>query len=154
VTDRSELEAVYLDSVLELSWEDGSRTRVEARPVGTTAGRFPAGVERIHVITAWNPRSRPTSARANAERSRQLRGEVERAGWRHLDAVGRSRDGTWSEDSFAVIDGDAEAVVDLARRFAQHAVYRWTAAQLAVVWTDDPTRPSVRGWSAVTPPGS
>jgi hypothetical protein len=33
---------------------------------------------------------------------------------------------SWSEDSFAVIDGDREQVLDLARRYQQNAVFEWT----------------------------
>jgi hypothetical protein len=152
VTGRGELEAAYLASIIEVVWGAGGRTRLEARPPGTREGTFPEGIERLHVITAWNPRSRRATAVENADRDRQLRSALRRAGWRHLDALGRSRDGTWCEDSHAVLDADPEAVLELARRFEQHAIYEWTPANLAVRWTDDPDRPTVRGWCAITSP--
>jgi hypothetical protein len=150
--DAEGLEAAYLGSVIEVVWDDGARTRLEARPPGDCEGTFPAGVERLHVITAWNPRSRRASPAENVERDRQLRSALRRVGWRHLDALGRSPDGSWCEDSHAVVDADPRAVLELARRFDQHAVYEWTSEHLAVRWTDDPARCTVRGWVAVTSP--
>jgi hypothetical protein len=150
--DAEGLEAAYLGSVIEVMWGHGHRTRLEARPAGTRQGSFPEGVQRIHVITAWNPRSRRASPAENADRDRQLRSALRRVGWRHLDALGRSPDGSWCEDSHAVVDADPQAVLELARRFDQHAVYEWTAEHLAVRWTDDPARSTVRGWTSVTTP--
>lgn len=143
----TELEDVYARSLLEIHWSDGSLVTVEPRPIGVVDGEFSEGVDRIHVITAFNPRSRLLRPGENEERNRLLRDDLDRAGLRHTTAVGRSLDGSWREESFAVLDASPELVLDLARRYEQNAIFEWTDQHLAVLWSDGEPG-SLRGWSA------
>ncbi len=142
---------VYASTVIEIQWDPTTTITVEPRPAGTTEGRFPDGVEHIHVITAFNPRSRLLRTSENQERNRLLRQDLDAAGHNYAEAVGRSPDTSWSEDSYAIIDGDREQVLELGRRYEQTATFEWTPERLDVVWTD-PARQSIeRGWSAREP---
>ena len=149
-----ELAAVYLASVIELELPSGSLT-IAAHPDGAGPGYLPDGLPRgtqhLHVITACNPYSAPLPARSNDERNRLLAVELAARGLTALPARGRSPDRSWEEPGFAVLDGDPTEVLDLARRFEQHAVYELTGDHLAVVWTD-PFQPTVRrGWRLTGP---
>jgi transcriptional regulator with XRE-family HTH domain len=132
--DPATLAELYADTVIEIRWPDRPQI-VQPRPDGVTEGDFPEGVDHIHVITAFNPRSRLLRRGENEERNRLLREELDRAGLRYAEAVGRSPDSSWSEDSFAVIDAKPEQVLDLARRYQQNAVFEWTQSGREILWT-------------------
>lgn len=142
------LEAAYAATVLEVACSDGWTWLVEPRPAGTTDGAFPEGVDHIHVVTAWNPRSELLPRPENQQRNRSLEADLAAAGTRYVPAVGRAPDGSWSEDSLATLDADdVEVVVALARSYAQNAIFEWTPEHLAVLWVDDPRhRSSPGGW--------
>ncbi len=124
VTDPS---APSLDDVLEAYaatdvdvWFP-TRTRV----AGSAARRdFPT---RVVVITAWNPRSRPTDEATNRQANADLAVVLLAMGATVLPARGTAADGGWSEDSFAVpLDGgrpSLHTLLAVGRAFGQHAVY-------------------------------
>ncbi|WP_130649203.1 DUF3293 domain-containing protein [Egicoccus halophilus] len=124
----------YLAAIVEVDL-DRRRLVVEPAPADTVEGSFPDGCAHLHVMTAHNPRSRVLPAAENAARNRRLAGDLLAAGLDHHPALGRSPDGTWREPSYALVDVDEAVVLDLADRFGQHAVYRWTPHERAVVWT-------------------
>lgn len=130
---RDRLRRIYLDAVVEIGFPSGTVV-VTAAPAGTTHGPYPARLSHLHVITASNPYSQVLDAADNAARNAALVRDLDAAGLAHLDAVGRSPDGTWHEQSFAVVDADEDTVLDLADRYDQHAVYAWTPHEWAVVW--------------------
>jgi transcriptional regulator with XRE-family HTH domain len=144
--DLAELERVYAETVIEIHWPDRPHQLLEPRPEGVTDGEFPGGVDHIHVITAFNPRSRLLRRSENEERNRLLRADLDRAGLRYVEGVGRSPDSSWSEDSFAVIDADAGDILDLARRFQQNAIFEWTPDRRAILWSDPELAPQTHGW--------
>jgi transcriptional regulator with XRE-family HTH domain len=146
--DVESLEQVYAETVIEIHWPDRPHQIVEPRPEGVTEGDFPDGVDHIHVITAFNPRSRLLRRSENEERNRMLRADLDRAGLRYVGALGRSPDSSWSEDSFAVIDADPEQVLDLASRYQQNAFFAWTRRHRMIVWGDGEQLGSPRGWHA------
>ncbi|MFA9430689.1 DUF3293 domain-containing protein [Egicoccus sp. AB-alg2] len=140
------LRRAYLDAVVEIDL-DGRRLELTGAPRGTTRGRFPAGVGHVHVVTACNPRSEVLPAERNRMRNQALAAELAAAGLRSVPAVGRSPDGTWQEPSFAVLDADTPLLLDVADRHGQHAVYRWTPDELAVVWAGRQRgRVDAQGW--------
>jgi transcriptional regulator with XRE-family HTH domain len=149
--DLTALEDVYAATMLEIHWPDRPHQIVEPRPEGVTEGEFPDGIDHIHIITAFNPRSRLLRRSENEERNRLLRADLDRAGLRCVEAVGRSPDSSWSEESFAVMDADPEQILDLARRYQQNAVFAWHRTGRATVWTND-MPPSQHGWSALLTP--
>ncbi len=57
----------------------------------------------VHVVTAWNPRSRVLSEDENARRDILLRDLLRACGVRFVDALGRSKDGAWREPSVALV---------------------------------------------------
>jgi transcriptional regulator with XRE-family HTH domain len=143
--DPATLAQLYADTVIEIRWSDRPRQLVEPRPEGVTEGEFPEGVDQVHVITAFNPRSRLLRRGENEERNRLLAADLERAGLRYVPAVGRSPDDSWSEDSFAVIDADADHILDLARRYDQNAIFEWTPDRRAILWSAE-LAAQTHGW--------
>jgi hypothetical protein len=152
--DPATLAQLYAETVIEIRWPDRPHQVVEPRPEGVTEGEFPEGVDHVHVITAFNPRSRLLRRGENEERNRLLAADLERAGLRYVPAVGRSPDDSWSEDSFAVVDAEPEQILDLARRYDQNAVFQWTPHARTVRWTDPERLPSSHGWSASSTGGA
>jgi transcriptional regulator with XRE-family HTH domain len=146
--DPQSLGDLYARTVLEVDWTDETHLVVEHRDEGVTEGSFPEGAERIHVITAANPRSRLLRASENQERNRLLAHDLDAAGLTYRPAIGRSPDTSWSEASFAVIGADPDTLIDLARRYEQHAIFEWTPTSRTVLWTDDSAEPERHGWSA------
>ncbi len=142
----AELAAVYLDSCIDLELAAGTVT-IRAREEGTGPGQLPGALAdaatQLHVVTACNPYSAPLPARINADRNRLLAAELDELGYRWVPAHGRAPDGHWREPGFGVLDGDTDALLALARRFEQHAIYGLTGSELTVRWTD-PTLPTAR----------
>ncbi len=130
------LEQLYASTVLELHWRDGSVQTVAPDPTGETDAALPDDISSVQLITAHNPRARLLRRSENQERNRLLHDDLTRAGLRVVDAVTRSPDNSWSEESFAVLDADTDTVLDLARRYEQTAILRWTTGRVRVVWTD------------------
>ena len=133
MADVEALARAYLAAVVEIELPTG-RAVVAPAPEGTVDGAFPADLGAVQVVTACNPYSQPLPDRDNAARNDRLATTLRAAGLRFVDAVGRSPDDVWREPSFAVLDGDLAVVLDLAARFEQHAVYRWTPHERTVVW--------------------
>jgi hypothetical protein len=158
--DPTTLEELYADTVIEIRWPDRLHQVVEPRPEGVTEGVFPEGVtegvfpegvDQIHVITAFNPRSRLLRRGENEERNRLLRADLERAGLTFVEAVGRSPNSSWQEASFAVMDADRESTLELARRYEQSAIFEWAPSARSILWTDG-RAPSLHGWAATSVP--
>lgn len=149
--DAGLLEA-YATTVLEITLPNGERVSVEPRPIGETVGPFPADHERIHVITAANPRSHRLTEGENADRNRRLERDLRTLGVRSSPAVGRSPDGSWSEDSFALYDAAPTVVLGLTRAHEQNAVFLWTPRERAVLSAEG-GRLATHGWWAGHAPG-
>lgn len=154
IRDRAQeaLAAVFRTSWIEFQLAAGAVT-VCGREDGVAPGRLPeelaGAAHHLHVITACNPYSAPLPPGINAERNRLLAAELTARRYRYVPAEGRSADGSWSEPGFAVLDGDVDAILALAHRFEQHAIYELTGTHLAVRWTD-PSQPSEPlGWDRV-----
>lgn len=128
------LEQAFRDTEVHV-WVD--RTHLVATPAdpGVAAGPPPPGGA-CHVITAWNPGGDLADPVENARAQRELRATVSEAGWTVHDAEGVALDDSWAEDSLALVGVDESEVLDLARRFGQAAIFRWTGEHLAIVWTD------------------
>lgn len=85
-------------------------------------------------ITAWNPGSERLSRRENEAANARLAEAIDARGWCRLTAVGRDRDVTYSEPSFAVFGATQLEVVELAREFRQAAIFWWDGERCRVVW--------------------
>ena len=81
------------------------------------------GVDCSTYITAWNPRSQPTSRAVNEAAMERLDGAIAARGWFVLHGIGVDPAGTWAgEPSFLVLGLDARDGVALAREFGQNAI--------------------------------
>lgn len=140
----AELTEAFLGTEIHV-WLDRRHLVVAPRPAGETRGAFPDGVTTVHVISAWNPGGKRADPSANAHADRALRHDLADLGLTTWDAEGWAPDDSWAEESVAVLDGDEARLLEVAGRYGQAAIYRWTATERAVVWTGD--RPDdVQGW--------
>ena len=128
-----DLETAYRTTVIEIGLGGDPGTVSPSDP--TSGQRLPEGVGHVHVITAYNPRSRLLSTAENEERNRLLRADLERAGYRFHPALGHAPDDSWREPSFAVVDAPEDEIVELAARYEQNAVYRWDREGVRTMWT-------------------
>lgn len=135
----------YAATVLELTLPDGSVVVVEPTDDGSVQGPFPESAERIHVITAHNPRSVLLSPSENTERNRELERRLRGMGARFRPGTGRSPEGSWTEPGFAVFDEEEAKLLDMAEEFDQNAIFRWTPLDRSVVYTDTTPEAAV-GW--------
>lgn len=95
-----------------------------------------AGKTSAAVITAWNPRSLPTSLIENFAQQRQLEQALRVMGLEWLPAcnlapVDGATPSTWDEESLLVFDVDEKSARAIAARFGQ----------LAFVWIDQHATP-------------
>jgi hypothetical protein len=84
-------------------------------------------------ITAWNPRSEPTSSARNEAAQRALASEVLERGWRLLYGEGVGADAGWPPEPSLLVLGIAfEAACGLGRKYGQNAIVYARAAGGAV----------------------
>lgn len=126
----------YMTTVVTITLPTG---HVVVTPTdGAASGRLPAVLgETVHVVTAWNPWSRPLDRTDNKARNALLRGDLEDMGATNVPAMGCSPDGIWCEDSFAVVGRAREAMRSLAATHGQAALFEIRTGELAVVATEE-----------------
>ena len=74
-------------------------------------------------LTAWNPRSEPTTIARNEAAQRALEAEVAARGWRFLYGEGAGCDGGWAlEPSLLVLAIPFDAACGLGRKYGQNAI--------------------------------
>ncbi|MFP4150279.1 MAG: DNA/RNA nuclease SfsA, partial [Nitriliruptoraceae bacterium] len=153
--DPTTLAGPYATTQVQLTAPGRPPVTLVPDPSGRTPGVLPdvlpEGARSLHIITACNPRSRQLDAATNRARNQELLAELTARGSRVLRANGRSPDGSWEEPGFGLVDAEVAAVLDLARRYDQHAIFELTADRLSVLWTDDRHAPSHRGWRVASP---
>lgn len=126
----------YLATIVTITLPTG---RVTVTPTEQPAsGRLPDQLGRVvHVVTAWNPGSRPLDRADNKARNAQLRADLDRMRATFFPAMGCSPDGTWCEDSFAVPDQGRDVMRDLAAEHGQAGLFEIRTGELAVVATQE-----------------
>ena len=93
----------------------------------------------LFVLTAWNPWSQARSREENDSANLALEAAIyDEGGWLY-PAVGRSPDGEWFEESFAVTGISRRTARRLGRQFGQHAIFQLSRNELIV-------RGSVSNW--------
>jgi hypothetical protein len=123
---------------------DDATVVVREAPAGTASGEFPfPGVERVHVLTAFNPRSRRLRPHENANRQRALAGRVATTGLPSWPAVGGGRQ---TQTSIAVAGLTRARARALGAEFEQDAVLEWTPTAWSVVPCDELVAPRELGW--------
>ena len=80
--------------------------------------------EPVWVVTAHNPGGRPCSDEWNRAADAELRRHLNRQGVEFLDALGRSKGGSWQEASVALVGSERVDPIEVGRRFGQLAVFR------------------------------
>jgi len=123
---------------------DGATVLVRPAPAGTADGEFPfPGVERVHVLTAFNPRAQRRRPHENASRQRALAGRVVTTGlawWPAVSGEGRT------EPSIAVAGLTRAQARALGLEFGQDAVVEWTRTAWSLVPCDELVAPRELGW--------
>lgn len=82
----------------------------------------------IHVVTAWNPRGKPTDDDTNALAQERLVAELSDRQLRHWPARGHAANESWSEDGFAVGGLSRVGACALGRGYDQLAIFELTDA--------------------------
>ena len=128
-----ELWSAYLATVIDVTLPDGTRRVVEqAREQSPQPWPFDEPV--AWILTACNPRSVSLAPEVNAERHQQMGREVAALGLVALPNVGYNpADPSWTEVGYTVLGGDEQTVIDLARRWDQNAVFRWSPEQFELI---------------------
>ena len=128
-----ELWSAYLATVIDVTLPDGTRRVVEqAREQSPQPWPFDEPV--AWILTACNPRSVSLAPEVNAERHQQMGREIAALGLVTLPNVGYNpADPSWSEVGYTVLGGDEQTVIDLARRWDQNAVFRWSPEQFELI---------------------
>jgi hypothetical protein len=94
----------------------------------------------LHVITAWNPGSVGMDSRQNAHANRMLKKQLDADGVTNVQrGVGRSKDGTHSEESFIVEGLTRKRAAAIGGLFDQAAVFEIDEASLRVIRCPDAT---------------
>ncbi len=97
----------------------------------------------IHIVTAFNPRGRNATVRANLRAQHELLRILGLRGLQWLPAVGGDAAGTRAEISAAVLGmNDAQARA-LGRRFGQDAVFAWSPTAWRLLDCADTTHDTV-----------
>lgn len=126
----------YMATIISITLPTG---QVTVTPTdGTASGRLPDALrDAVHVVTAWNPGSRPLDRADNRARNDRLRHDLEARGATFVPALGCSPDGHWCEDSFAVLGQDRASMRALAADHGQAAFFEVRTGEIAVVATHD-----------------
>lgn len=73
-------------------------------------------------ITAWNPESLQLPEKENAAAMRQLKAELEKRRYPHLEGIGRGTETSWEEPSLIAFGPSARDAKQLGVQFRQNAV--------------------------------
>jgi hypothetical protein len=143
VCDRDERFAGYAQAQVVFDALEGRRLVVRPAP---RPGPYPLAVAPVHVLTAYDPGEQRPGAAANRRRQEALEAELTGRGLVVTRAVASAADGSYAEESAAVVGWDDAEALALARRYGQDAVFRWTPEAWSVVPCDDGP-PLTRGWT-------
>jgi hypothetical protein len=81
------------------------------------------GVECSAFITAWNPRSKPTSALENEAAHEALYADICALGLECISGIGEAPSGKWAgERSFLVLGLSKDDCINLGKKYGQNAV--------------------------------
>lgn len=117
---------------------------IRAAEPETVDGLFPfPDVDRVHVITAFNPGAARPGVWENFRRHAELEAQIASAGRRSWPAVGGGRYGEVSSVIAGLTRSQARA---LGRRFGQDAIFEWTPQRWSIVACDGSSTRHL-GWS-------
>ena len=121
--------ANYLSAVIEVEWRGhiwvGRPSHsIENKTAGELLPEFLYSDS--VVITAWNPNGEVCSADENARLNHLLESDLEKTGINFFECLGRDESAQHFEESFLALCSDrtqTQAVLDLARKYCQEAVF-------------------------------
>ena len=124
---------------------------LEVRPTATRAiiGDFPDPAGRtIHIMTAHNPGVQ-LSEQDNRHRQQVLVTAVDKMPDAHAwSAIGGDPSWVHTEDSVAIVGLTDQSAVELARRFDQDAIFRWTRTEWTLISCRSEQRHTA-GWQLI-----
>lgn len=122
----------YLETIIAIEASPGRWTDINGP---NAADRLPLP-EPIYVITASDPGGQHAGREANDDANADLAGELWATGATLARAVGRSPDGSHSEDSVAASPLSRQEAKELGRRYGQDAIYEVTAEAVLLLSCD------------------
>ncbi|MEU9240340.1 DUF3293 domain-containing protein [Streptomyces sp. NPDC048385] len=140
----------YLRAVVDIAFPAHSVRVTPGAGDGVAGLPYPLdGAHAIHIVTAFNPRGRHATARANLRAQHELLHSIGLLGLPWWPAVGGDPAGTHAEISAAVVGmNDAQARA-LGRRFGQDAVFAWSPASWRLLACAEAAHDTViAGWHA------
>ena len=122
---------LYIDAIIEIE-VDGRERCVR----GPNAEPLPADAP-LFVLTAYNPGGEDRDDALNEVSARALESELSSEEVTFWPALGRSRDGSWSEPGVALAMFDRTRACAYGDRYGQLAIYELTPDDVHVVRCDD-----------------
>ncbi|MEV5409591.1 DUF3293 domain-containing protein [Thermopolyspora sp. NPDC052614] len=131
-----DLAAAWTGAVLRLTLDDHI-LRVGPAAGGPDADEIPHPLDEVaHVLTGWNPGGLPGRLAHNLDAHQRLLDELRERGLRlWTDAACHHPEFAWAERSVVVVGAEESLVLEVARRFGQPAVLRWTVGLLTPIGT-------------------
>ena len=87
----------------------------------------------FYMITAANPYSQLLTDEENRARNQSLREEISNISELILPAIGRDPASDWLEDGWVLPSQDASNLIDLARKFQQNAIFKFSESGKQVI---------------------
>jgi len=122
---------LYIDAIIEIE-VDGKKRCVR----GPNAASLPADAP-LFVLTAYNPGGEDLDGARNEAAERALERELSSDEVTFWPALGRSRDGSWSEPGVALAGFDRARACAYGKRYGQLAIYELTEDEVHVVRCDE-----------------
>lgn len=131
MTDGESLRETYKNTLLTIQLPDGST--YQTSNLTHSESEWPFDDEKVHVITAWNPKSRPLEKLENESRNRELETALENRGLSHLPCRGHAGDNSWHEDGYAIRGLTTVEAIGIGANFEQNAIFELNRFQISVV---------------------
>ena len=87
----------------------------------------------FYMITAANPYSQLLTEEENQARNQSLREELFNISELILPAIGRDPTSDWSEHGWVLPTSDEKLLIDLARKFQQNAIFKFSESGKQVI---------------------
>ena len=87
----------------------------------------------FYMITAANPYSQLLADEENKARNQSLHVELSNISHLTLPAIGRDPTSDWSEHGWVLPSQDASPLIDLARKFQQNAIFKFSESGKHVI---------------------
>ena len=120
----AELLAKYAETVIEIFLDGETLSYQELHAIWKCD---------FYMITAANPYSQLLTDEENKARNQSLHVELTKISELILPAIGRDPASDWSEHGWVLQSQDASPLIDLARKFQQNAIFKFSESGKQVV---------------------